>query len=73
MASSFACMRGVARLIATAIILFSQLAWCQVTPSIRPFNLNQVRLTNSRWTDNQNRTVAYLKFIDVDRLLYNFR
>ncbi|MFJ4501890.1 beta-L-arabinofuranosidase domain-containing protein [Streptomyces sp. NPDC088864] len=38
-----------------------------------PFDLGQVRLTASRWLDNQNRTGAYLRFIDVDRLLYNFR
>jgi len=38
-----------------------------------PFDLSQVRLTESRWTDNQNRTLAYLKWVDVDRLLYNFR
>ncbi|MFD9835761.1 beta-L-arabinofuranosidase domain-containing protein [[Kitasatospora] papulosa] len=38
-----------------------------------PFDLGQVKLTASRWLDNQNRTVAYLRFIDVDRLLYVFR
>ncbi|HEX6357911.1 beta-L-arabinofuranosidase domain-containing protein [Actinophytocola sp.] len=38
-----------------------------------PFELGQVRLTASRWLDNQNRTLAYLRFVDVDRLLYNFR
>jgi DUF1680 family protein len=38
-----------------------------------PFDLGQVRLTAGRWLDNQNRTVSYLRFIDVDRLLYNFR
>ncbi|GGQ01408.1 beta-L-arabinofuranosidase domain-containing protein [Streptomyces roseolilacinus] len=38
-----------------------------------PFALGQVRLTASRWLDNQNRTRAYLRFVDVDRLLYNFR
>ncbi|MEU5260931.1 beta-L-arabinofuranosidase domain-containing protein [Amycolatopsis sp. NPDC021455] len=37
------------------------------------FDLGQVRLTASRWLDNQNRTQAYLRFVDVDRLLYNFR
>ncbi|WP_034594143.1 beta-L-arabinofuranosidase domain-containing protein [Hamadaea tsunoensis] len=37
------------------------------------FDLGQVQLTSSRWLDNQNRTLAYLKFVDVDRLLYNFR
>ena len=38
-----------------------------------PFELGQVRLTASRWLDNQNRTLSYLRFVDVDRLLYNFR
>ncbi|HCU50892.1 MAG TPA: hypothetical protein DGG94_14010 [Micromonosporaceae bacterium] len=41
--------------------------------SAYPFELGQVRLTASRWLDNQNRTLAYLRFIDADRLLYNFR
>jgi DUF1680 family protein len=35
--------------------------------------LGRVRLTASRWLDNQNRTLTYLRFVDVDRLLYNFR
>ncbi|MEU9576958.1 beta-L-arabinofuranosidase domain-containing protein [Streptomyces chilikensis] len=39
----------------------------------RPFELGRVRLTASRWLDNQNRTLNYLRFVDVDRLLYNFR
>ncbi|TDC22541.1 hypothetical protein E1265_15415 [Streptomyces sp. 8K308] len=38
-----------------------------------PFELGQVRLTASRWLDNENRTRSYLRFVDVDRLLYNFR
>ncbi|MBE8523974.1 glycoside hydrolase family 127 protein [Amycolatopsis sp. H6(2020)] len=38
-----------------------------------PFELGQVRLTASRWLDNQNRTQNYLRFVDVNRLLYNFR
>ncbi|MBN1170965.1 MAG: glycoside hydrolase family 127 protein [Micromonosporaceae bacterium] len=37
------------------------------------FDLGQVRLTASRWSDNQNRTLSYLRFVDVDRMLYNFR
>jgi len=39
----------------------------------RPFHMSAVRLTDSRWMGNQNRTITYLKWIDVDRLLYNFR
>jgi DUF1680 family protein len=38
-----------------------------------PFELGQVRLTAGRWLDNQNRTLAYLRFVDVNRLLYTFR
>ncbi|MFF3852435.1 beta-L-arabinofuranosidase domain-containing protein [Micromonospora sp. NPDC002575] len=41
--------------------------------SAYPFELGQVRLTSGRWLDNQNRTLSYLRFVDVDRLLYNFR
>lgn len=41
--------------------------------SAHPFELDQVRLTASRWLDNQDRTRNYLRFVDVDRLLYNFR
>ncbi|MGC5041458.1 beta-L-arabinofuranosidase domain-containing protein [Streptomyces sp. DT190] len=41
--------------------------------SAHPFALGQVRLTASRWLDNQDRTRNYLRFVDVDRLLHNFR
>jgi DUF1680 family protein len=41
--------------------------------SAYPFAFGQVRLTAGRWQDNQNRTLNYLRFVDVDRLLYNFR
>ncbi|MFJ6197398.1 beta-L-arabinofuranosidase domain-containing protein [Micromonospora sp. NPDC092111] len=41
--------------------------------SAYPFDLGQVRLTAGRWLDNQNRTLNYLRFVDADRLLYNFR
>ncbi|MBY8852415.1 glycoside hydrolase family 127 protein, partial [Saccharothrix sp. MB29] len=41
--------------------------------SAHPFDLGQARLTSGRWLDNQNRTLSYLRFVDVDRLLYNFR
>ncbi|MCL6735169.1 beta-L-arabinofuranosidase domain-containing protein [Streptomyces neyagawaensis] len=41
--------------------------------SAHPFEIGQVRLTASRWLDNQDRTRNYLRFVDVDRLLYNFR
>ncbi|KWV29372.1 beta-L-arabinofuranosidase domain-containing protein [Micromonospora rifamycinica] len=41
--------------------------------SAYPFELGQVRLTAGRLLDNQNRTLSYLRFVDVDRMLYNFR
>jgi DUF1680 family protein len=37
------------------------------------FDMSQVTLSNSRWMDNQNRTLNYLKSVNADRLLYNFR
>ncbi|MGW5561406.1 beta-L-arabinofuranosidase domain-containing protein [Micromonospora sp. NPDC003944] len=37
------------------------------------FDPGQVRLTAGRWMDNQSRTLNYLRFVDVDRMLYNFR
>ncbi|KAI1334442.1 secreted protein [Xylariaceae sp. FL0016] len=37
------------------------------------FDLSQVQLTDSRWMDNQERTLTYLKDVDLDRMLYNFR
>ncbi|PNS18336.1 hypothetical protein CAC42_6153 [Sphaceloma murrayae] len=38
-----------------------------------PFDLSQVQLGTGRWFDNQDRTLTYLKWIDTDRLIYNFR
>jgi len=38
-----------------------------------PFEMSQVQLTSSRWMDNQNRTITYLKFLDINRMLYVFR
>jgi DUF1680 family protein len=37
------------------------------------FDMSQVSLSTSRWMDNQNRTLNYLKSVDIGRLLYNFR
>jgi DUF1680 family protein len=66
---------------ATGPVLAGGVADAAVVPPARtdigvsayPFDLGQVRLTTSRWLDNQNRTLSYLRFVDVDRLLYNFR
>jgi DUF1680 family protein len=48
-------------------------ARAEIGTRARPFELGQVRLAASRWTQNQDRTLAYLRSVDVDRLLYNFR
>ncbi|KFY28870.1 hypothetical protein V493_02721 [Pseudogymnoascus sp. VKM F-4281 (FW-2241)] len=37
------------------------------------FDISQVTLSSGRWLDNQKRTETYLKDIDVERLLYNYR
>lgn len=37
------------------------------------FQLTQVALSSGRFKDNQDRTLSYLKSVNVDRLLYNFR
>src|SRR5690349_8393297 len=41
--------------------------------SAYPFDLGQVRLTAGRFQDNENRTLNYLRFVDVNRLMYVFR
>lgn len=72
---------GVAALATTAPVLTPSPAQAAAVPPVRgdagvsafAFDLSEVRLTPGRWMDNQNRTLAYLKFVDVDRLLYNFR
>ncbi|KAF5670093.1 hypothetical protein FHETE_4776 [Fusarium heterosporum] len=45
----------------------------QVNDLADAFDLKEVSLTDSRWMDNQDRTVNYLLSIDTDRLLYVFR
>ncbi|RJE22320.1 hypothetical protein PHISCL_05364 [Aspergillus sclerotialis] len=37
------------------------------------FNLSELTLGDGRFLENQERTLTYLKFIDTERLLYNFR
>lgn len=41
--------------------------------SLATVPLGQVRLTSSRFLDNMNRTAAYLRFVDADRMLHMFR
>lgn len=40
---------------------------------LAPFSLRDVTLLDGRFRDNMERTCAYLKFIDPDRLLHTFR
>ncbi|MDG4785328.1 glycoside hydrolase family 127 protein [Micromonospora sp. WMMD1102] len=61
---------GIAQLAASAAV---PPARPDIGVSAYPFELGQVRLTSSRWLDNQNRTMNYLRFVDVNRMLYNFR
>ena len=74
---------GAAALVtATGATVLDQLpAAAAVVPPVRPdigaaafpFELGQVRLTAGRFLDNQSRALNYLRFVDVDRLLYVFR
>ncbi len=72
---------GVAAVASAAPALFRGTAEAAVVPPVRgdigaaaqPFELGQVRLSTGRWLENQNRTLSYLRFVNVDRLLYNFR
>ncbi|KAG7291362.1 hypothetical protein NEMBOFW57_001377 [Staphylotrichum longicolle] len=67
--------------VVTLVLAWSPLTATQASPAAPtqngalayPFDLSQVQLTSSRWMDNQNRTIAYLKFIDLNRMLYVFR
>jgi uncharacterized protein len=73
---------GAAALVTTtgAAVLDARPA-AAVVPPARPdlgaaafsFDFGQVRLTAGRFMDNQTRTLNYLRFVDVDRLLYVFR
>lgn len=72
---------AVATAVPAAATNLTPVAGAAVVPPVRPdigvsafpFDLGQVRLSSGRWLDNQNRTLSYLRFVDVDRLLYNFR
>ncbi|KAI0398470.1 DUF1680-domain-containing protein [Xylariaceae sp. FL0594] len=84
---AIAALRGAFCRLATCLILLGTLSvhsptvQAVVVPPARGeigvsaylFDLSQVQLTNSRWMDNQNRTTTYLKWVDVERMLYVFR
>jgi len=61
-------------------IIFSATIGAQTTPVVvdsgvlaYPFDLSQVTLSGGRWQQNQVRTTSYLKFVDINRMLYVFR
>ncbi|GAA1314468.1 glycoside hydrolase family 127 protein [Saccharothrix xinjiangensis] len=72
---------GVAAVASTTPALFQGAAEAAAVPPARAdlgvsahaFDLGEVRLSPGRWMENQSRTLTYLKFVNVDRLLYNFR
>ena len=41
--------------------------------SVRPFPLTAVTLLPGAFKDNQSRNTAYLRYVDIDRLLHTFR
>jgi DUF1680 family protein len=40
--------------------------------SATPFDISAIKLNSGRWQQNQNRVMAYLKFVDPNRMLYVF-
>lgn len=45
----------------------------EIGVSAHSFGIDQVTLGSGRWRENQDRTVTYLKFVDINRLLVVFR
>jgi hypothetical protein len=43
------------------------------SPAVAPFPLQHVRLLDSPWRDAQSLNIGYMKRLDIDRLLHNFR
>ncbi|MFD8717490.1 beta-L-arabinofuranosidase domain-containing protein [Streptomyces sp. NPDC059629] len=59
---------------ATALTLpAGALAQASPNKQVRPFPLTAVRLLPGPFLDNQRRNTAYLRFVDIDRLLHTFR
>ena len=44
-----------------------------VMPKVRPFDMTQVRITGGIYKDAETWNRGYMKRLDADRLLYNFR
>ncbi|KAI9685728.1 MAG: hypothetical protein M1822_004288 [Bathelium mastoideum] len=72
--------------VSSKLLVFTVLLLCspvssQVDPptiaekgvSVYPFDFSQVTLNTGRWQDNQARTISYLHYVDVQRMLYVFR
>ena len=65
----------------TSLFYTSTLTAAQIVPfpknetgiSAYQFDLGQVALGDGRWSQNQGRTLNYLKSVDLNRLLYVFR
>ncbi|MFI6662698.1 beta-L-arabinofuranosidase domain-containing protein [Streptomyces sp. NPDC050523] len=45
----------------------------EAEPLLAAFSLSEVRLLDSPFLENMRRTCAYLRFVDIDRLLHTFR
>ncbi|MEU4538123.1 beta-L-arabinofuranosidase domain-containing protein [Streptosporangium sp. NPDC023825] len=73
-AGATAAFSAIGQVVGTSPAL-AALPWArsEIGASAYEFDLGQVQLTSGRWLDNQNRTLSYLRFADVNRLLYVFR
>lgn len=62
-------------LLASVLLPYAALAAAasEVGVLAQAFDLGQISLSDSRWADNQERTLTYLLDVDPDRLLYVFR
>lgn len=58
---------------ATAATAATSSTLAETGVTAHPFDPGRVQLAAGRWRENMDRTLEYLRFIDVDRLLYNHR
>jgi DUF1680 family protein len=68
-------LRGAGALTAAPLLRIPTVAAARtdIGVSVFPFPLTAVRLSAGPFLDNMNRTLAYLSFVDADRLLHTFR
>jgi DUF1680 family protein len=79
--ANYIMLHSLLQKVVAGICLIASPVFAQAVPPVQPgkgvsayaFDFGQVSLSNGRWLDNQHRTVSYLNWIDVDRLLYVFR